>query len=112
MEMRRITDDYAVSGQITPDDVAEIAKAGYRTIICHRPDGEAADQPSHGEIEAAARRAGLAFRYIPVVSGQMTGEDIADMAAAMDEVEGPVFGYCRSGARSTNIYVAARQQRS
>ncbi|MCV0395519.1 MAG: TIGR01244 family phosphatase [Rhizobiaceae bacterium] len=111
MEMRRITDDYAVSGQIEPADVAEIARAGYRTIVCHRPDGEVPDQPSHAEIEAAARAAGLDFRYIPVVSGQMTADNVADMAAVLDAVEGPVFGYCRSGARSTNIFMAARQGR-
>ena len=35
--------------------------------------------------------------------------DVMKMAEALDEIPGPVFAYCRTGARSTNIYMAARQ---
>jgi protein tyrosine phosphatase (PTP) superfamily phosphohydrolase (DUF442 family) len=38
----------------------------------------------------------------------MTAEDVEKMAEALDEIPGPVFAYCRSGARSTNIYMAAK----
>lgn len=111
MEIREVTGDYGVAGQITEADVAAIAAAGYRSIVCHRPDGEAPDQTPHAAIAAAAKSAGLEFRYIPIVSGQMTQENADDMAEALDELPGPVFGYCRSGARSTNVYMAARQRR-
>jgi len=47
-----------------------------------------------------------------VISGQMTEADVMAMAAALDEIPGPVFAYCRSGARSTNIYQAAQQMKS
>lgn len=110
MQMRPISDDYAVSAQIQPEDVAEIAKAGYRTIICNRPDDEDPGQPSHGSIEAAARAAGLGFRFIPVISGAMTEDDVIAQKAALDEVPGPVFAYCRSGTRSANLYMGARQR--
>jgi uncharacterized protein (TIGR01244 family) len=109
MEYRQITDDYAVAGQIAPEDIPAIAAAGFRRVICHRPDGEQPGQPGHEALRRAAEAAGLSFRYIPVVSGQMTAENVADMAAALQDAKGPVFGYCRSGARSTNIYLAARQ---
>ena len=35
-------------------DVAEAARAGFRAILCNRPDGEGADQPTFEEIEAVA----------------------------------------------------------
>ena len=50
MELRTISATFAVSPQITADDVAAIAAKGYRAIICNRPDGEGADQPSFEEI--------------------------------------------------------------
>jgi uncharacterized protein (TIGR01244 family) len=111
MEIRPITDDYAVSGQILPEDIAALKAAGFKSIVCHRPDGEQPGQPKAEEIAAAAKAAGLAFRHIPVVSGQLTEENVADMAAALDEMEGPVFGFCRSGARSTNIFALAKQMK-
>ena len=54
MDIRKITDKTSVSPQITVEDMAAIKDAGFRAIICNRPDGEGADQPSFEEIEAAA----------------------------------------------------------
>jgi uncharacterized protein (TIGR01244 family) len=111
MEIRQVNDNYAVSGQIAVDDVKAIKEAGYRSIICNRPDDEQPGQPSAAEIEVAARAADIVFRHIPFVSGQMSEADVQKMAEALDEIPGPVFAYCRSGARSTNIYVAATESK-
>jgi uncharacterized protein (TIGR01244 family) len=104
MEYRQISENYSVSGQIAPEDADAIKAAGFRSVICNRPDDEQPGQPSHDAVKAALEAAGLAFRYIPVVSGQMTAADVEDQARALDELEGPVFAYCRSGARCTNLY--------
>jgi uncharacterized protein (TIGR01244 family) len=111
MEYRQISEDYSVSGQIQPDEIAAIKAAGFNSIICNRPDDEQPGQPSADTVEAAAVAAGLAFRYIPVISGQMTAENVEDQAEALAELEGPVFAYCRSGARCTNLYAAIQQSK-
>jgi uncharacterized protein (TIGR01244 family) len=108
MEIRQVTEGFGVAGQIAPADVASIKAAGYRSIICNRPDNEDGAVP-HERIEAAAREAGLTFRYIPAISGQLTPANVDDTAKALGELEGPVFAYCRSGARSTNLYMMAKQ---
>lgn len=109
MEYRKITDDYAVAGQITADQVADLKAAGFRSVICNRPDDEQPGQPSAAEIRAAVEAAGLTFLHIPVVSGQITGDDVEKTAEALASLEGPVFAYCRSGTRSTNLFVMAQQ---
>ncbi|TIO76797.1 MAG: TIGR01244 family phosphatase [Mesorhizobium sp.] len=111
MEYRQISDNYSVSGQIQPEDIAAIKDAGFRSVICNRPDNEQPGQPSADSVKAAAQAAGLAFRYIPVISGQITMDNVEDQAEALDELEGPVFAYCRSGARCTNLYGLIQQQR-
>jgi len=110
VEIRQITDDYSVAPQIQPGDVAAIKAAGFRTIISNRPDAEEGAVP-HGTVEAAARAAGLEFRYIPVISGQITMENVEDQAAALDSLPGPVLAYCRSGARCTNLFGMVQQKR-
>jgi uncharacterized protein (TIGR01244 family) len=109
MDIRQVAQDFSVAGQISPADIATIKAAGFRSIICNRPDNEDGAVP-HQTIEAAARDAGLAFRYIPAVSGQLTMTDVEHTAAALDDLEGPVFAYCRSGARSANLYMMAKQK--
>jgi uncharacterized protein (TIGR01244 family) len=111
MEYRQISENYSVSGQIAPEDAGAIKAAGFKSVICNRPDDEQPGQPSAESVQTAAEAAGLAFRFIPVVSGQITFENVQDQAAALDELEGPVFAYCRSGARCTNLYGLIQQSR-
>ena len=54
MDIKTLTAGLSVSGQITPADVEDIKDAGFRAIICNRPDGEGSDQPTFPEIAAAA----------------------------------------------------------
>ena len=108
MEFRTVTDDYAVSGQIDPADIEAIKGAGFKSIVCHRPDDEQPGQPSAAAVGEAAAKAGLGFRHIPIRSGEQVPDGaVSEMRQALDELEGPVFAYCRSGARSTNIFTMA-----
>jgi uncharacterized protein (TIGR01244 family) len=111
MEIRHVTEDYAVSPQITPEDVEAIREAGFKSIISHRPDDEVLDQPTAASIREAAEKAGLGFRHIPVSGSGMTQANVDEMRTALDELEGPVFAYCRSGTRSTNIFNVVEQGR-
>lgn len=110
MEYRQLTDDYSVAPQLSVADVAAVRQAGFKSVICNRPDAEDGAVP-HDEIEQAVRAAGLEFRYIPVISGQMTMDNVDDQAAALDELPTPVLAYCRSGTRCTNLYGLVMQKR-
>jgi sulfide:quinone oxidoreductase len=101
---RRVTDELFVSPQITAAEVKEIAAAGFRSIVCNRPDGESADQIAYAEIEAAAKAAGLEIVWQPVVSGAVQdddGERFGEIVAGLAE---PVFAYCRSGTRCIMLW--------
>jgi sulfide:quinone oxidoreductase len=104
MQARKLTDTYTVAPQIMASDVATIAAEGYRSIMCNRPDGESADQPPYAEIAAAAAAHGLTVRHVPVVSGQITQANVDEFGRAITELPTPVFAYCRSGARCTQLW--------
>ena len=79
MDIRSIDRELSVSGQIAAQDVPAIASAGFRAIVCNRPDSEGADQPGYAEIERAARENGLQVRYLPAESGKVTDEQGFDL---------------------------------
>ncbi|PKP63862.1 MAG: TIGR01244 family phosphatase, partial [Alphaproteobacteria bacterium HGW-Alphaproteobacteria-8] len=108
MENRTISADFAVSPQITPEDVAKARELGFRAIICNRPDGEGADQPSFGEIEAAAQAAGMQARHVPVTGGMVSDTDVTAFAEALQALPGPVLAYCRTGTRSATLWSLAK----
>jgi len=103
MDIKRLNPRIATSSQILPTDIEAIGRAGYRSIICNRPDGEEQRQTTAKEIESAARAAGLGFAHIPVVSGSESESDVAAMKAALESLKGPVLAYCRSGARAAKL---------
>ncbi|WP_460275430.1 bifunctional protein tyrosine phosphatase family protein/NAD(P)/FAD-dependent oxidoreductase [Celeribacter sp. ULVN23_4] len=107
MQIKKITDGLSVSGQIQPEDMAKLKRRGFRAVICNRPDGEAADQPSHDEMERAAQEAGLEFLYLPVTPGMVKEETAVAFRRALTELPGPVFGFCRSGTRTTTLWSLA-----
>ena len=108
MEVKQISDEISVSPQIKPDDLKAIQEAGFKSIICNRPDDEEAGQINFPEIENAARAIGLDARYIPFLPGKMTEDDVSQFAIAMRELPGPVFAYCKSGGRSAAIWNASQ----
>ena len=104
MDIKRINDEYSVAGQITVDDLGTIAEQGFRSIVCHRPDAEVEAQPTFAEIEAAAKALGMQVRHIPVGREGVGYAQVQEFVDALDEMDRPMLGYCRSGARSTAIY--------
>lgn len=111
MSVQALSPDFSVAGQITPQDVPAIAQAGFKSIMCNRPDGEGGPgQPTFREVELAALNEGLQVRYLPVVSGQITPVQGVAMARLLAELPGPVLAYCRSGARSTSLWQLAKLQ--
>ena len=111
MEIKTINAEISVAPQITPDEVQKLADQGFRALICNRPDGEAADQPNFSEIEAAAKKAGLEIRNLPVVSGKVSDQDAADFGAAMQELPRPILAYCRTGTRSATLWSLSQANR-
>ncbi|MGB6117470.1 MAG: TIGR01244 family sulfur transferase [Mesorhizobium sp.] len=109
MDYRQIAENYAVSPQIKLEDIPAIKAAGFKSVISNRPDNEDPGQLDHETVRKAVEEAGLAFKWIPVISGQMTADNVADQAAALEELPGPVFAYCRSGTRCTNLYAGVQQ---
>ncbi|MFN3208801.1 MAG: TIGR01244 family sulfur transferase [Roseovarius sp.] len=111
MDIRPLTSDIAVSPQIDAAHVKDIAGAGFRSILCNRPDGEEAGQTAFAAIEAAARAEGLEVRCVPIVSGMLTPGGLSDFDLALKELPKPILAYCRSGTRCTMLWAAVEHGR-
>ncbi len=107
-ETKTISARLSVAPQITAADIPALKAQGFRAIICNRPDGEGADQPSYGEIAEAAKTAGLEARYISIDHGLVSEGDAAAFGAALAKLPGPLLAYCRSGTRSAKLWTLAQ----
>ena len=108
--IRQLDDTTMVSGQLTPDQIADLKAHGVTLLVNNRPDNEDPGQPLSSDLEAAARAAGMEYRHIPIRYG-MGPSDVEAMRDAMHAAgEGKLLAFCRSGNRSTLAWAVARAE--
>ena len=106
MDLRQLTPNLAVSPQIAVDDVALLAKSGFKTLINNRPNDEAG-AVDHQVMAQAAADAGMDYHYLPFTPGHITPELIQGFGAAL-EGQKPAVAFCRSGNRSTVLWALSQ----
>ena len=85
ISLQPIAEDVYTAPQLSPEAMAAAAEAGFKAVLNNRPDFEGGpDQPTSAMIEAAAQAASL-----------------------LKSLPRPLLMFCRSGARSTSLYMQA-----
>lgn len=108
MPFVNLTPDFAVAPQLGLDDLDAVKAAGFAMVVNNRPDGESPGQPAEAEIARRAGELGLAYRYVPVVSGHFGQREVEAFREALDSAQGPVVAFCRSGTRSAFMWAFAQ----
>ena len=108
MDIKELTANLSVSPQLLVNEMEAVAQAGFKAIICNRPDGEGPDQPSFKEIEANAQHYGLQAYYLPAESGKVSDQDGLNFGLLLDSLPGPILAYCRTGMRSTTMWALSQ----
>ena len=104
MDIRSLDDTFAVSPQLAPADLTDVARAGFASVICHRPDGEEDGQPSFEAVARAAAEAGVEIRHQPIGPDGPDDEAVREFEALRRTLPAPVLAYCRSGRRSASLW--------
>jgi uncharacterized protein (TIGR01244 family) len=106
-DFRTLTENIVVSPQLMLEDVAVAAAEGVVMIVNNRPDGEEPSAPQGEDIAAAAAAAGLNYVAIPIGHSGFSEPQVDAMITALEQAEGPILAYCRSGTRSTLLWALA-----
>ena len=107
--LTRIDDNFSTTPQIDIEDLKDIKAAGFKSVICNRPDNEdGGSHPGHNLMETEARKLGLEFAYLPVIPGQINDGNVAEFKTIIDRLPSPTLGYCRMGMRAKTLYERSR----
>lgn len=111
LPVQRLHENLSVAPQLTPEHMAAVAAAGYKSVIINRPDfEEGPHQPTSADLMQAAQEAGLEIVYQPVVSGALTAADVQRFGELLETLPTPILAFCRSGTRCTILFRAAMGQ--
>src|SRR5882724_1717417 len=98
----------SAAGKLDRSDIEALARAGVRTILNNRPDGEDPGQLPAADARRLAEAHGIAYHHIPVTAATLSRADVDAFAAALASAEQPVVAHCRSGTRSTLLWSLTR----
>ncbi|ART80204.1 TIGR01244 family sulfur transferase [Oceanisphaera avium] len=113
MEIKSLTPSFSVAGQINNDDLIALKDAGYDTVICNRPNGEASEQPTAQSLNEQARALGLEWHWLPITPGELSQAQVSDFAELLRQAEQQqrkVLAFCRSGMRSISLWALTQAQ--
>ena len=108
LQLSALAPELSVAGRPDHADIDTLAKAGVRTIINNRPDGEDPGQLSAVEARRIAEARGIAYHHIPITAGTLSRGDVAAFAAVLKQASSPVVAHCRSGTRSALLWALMR----
>jgi len=110
MQIHELEPGFAITDAVTPADLDEVARRGFRTVICNRRPGEAEDHPDDRALSERAAALGLAWRCIPVAPGEYAAADIEAFGEALDSLPSPILAFCKTGKRAVHLWARARSQ--
>ena len=111
MQINTLSDDYSVSPQIEVSDVPSIMQAGFKSVICNRPDQENPEPRQIEAIKAAVEAAGMEFAENVFDPSSFGPDKIERQAELLAQLPSTVFAYCASGNRCSIVWAFAQAGR-
>jgi len=111
VNLQTLEPGFAIADALSPADLEEVSRQGFRTVICNRRPGESEDHPGEQAFAAEAERLGLKWVSIPVASGEYSQADVASFRRTLEEAPAPILAFCRK-RETLNPYVGPRHELS
>ena len=76
--MKKVSDNYYVSSQISEEDLDGLKNKGFSLVVCNRPNGEEESQIDFEIIQKRCESMGLTFINLPMIPGNLESELILE----------------------------------
>ena len=103
-----LTPNVSVTGQMTAEKFQKLIQQDFKSVIVNRPDQEAGNMTSASELREIAEQAKLSLIYQPVISGQISKQDVQEFAKYYNSLPKPILLVCKSGNRSKVFFNQAQ----
>ena len=97
MQGSKLSEDVTVAGQVTGEDVRQVAREGFRSVLNLRaPEEEGVLSDEQEQSESA----GLTYVNIPVRKQEINDAAATRILAAIDDLPKPALVHCGTGMRA------------
>ncbi|MBD2691179.1 beta-lactamase hydrolase domain-containing protein [Anabaena catenula] len=103
-DLKKVSDDLSVAGQISSGQLQELASAGYKSVLNLRSPDE--KDFLHDE-QQQAEAAGLEYANVPLNPKEPNQQLIAEAILEIDNLPKPILIHCAAGGRAGGIALIA-----
>ena len=103
-----LTPNVSVTGQMTVEKFEKLVQQDFKSVIVNRPDQDIGNMTSASALRNIAEQANLSLIYQPVISGQISQQDVQEFAKYYNSLPKPILLVCKSGNRSKVLFNQAR----
>ena len=105
---KSLNEKVSVSGQMSSEKFLKLMGQGFKSVIVNRPDHETGNNVTAAELRSIAEKLHVSLIYQPVISGQISTEDVHEFAKYYNSLPKPILLVCKSGSRSTVLFNQAK----
>jgi uncharacterized protein (TIGR01244 family) len=99
-QVMKISDQVTVGAQPSEDQLQQLGKQGFKSVVNFRTEGEE-DQPLSPKAEGEkVKAAGMTYLHVPVSMKSMGPELVDQFREKYAALPKPVFAHCKSGKRA------------
>lgn len=102
--IKKVSDDYSATGQVTPEQLQQAASKGFRSVLNLRLPSE---QGTLSDEAAQAQAAGLEYANTPISNATPSLDQVDEALAALDDLPRPVLVHCGAGLRAGAVALIA-----
>lgn len=106
-QIRPINEDYSSAGQLTPEQIQQVAAQGFRSILNLRSHNETGVLPNEAE---QVNSTGLDYAQVPISPTDLEADSLDKALHTLNHLPKPVLIHCRSGNRATAVVLIAIAQ--
>lgn len=103
-DIKKLSDQFSAAGQITPEELQQVAKEGFRSILNLRSSQETGFQADEHDKALAA---GLDYANIPLNPSEPNQELVDKAIREIEDLPKPILVHCAAGARASAIALIA-----
>lgn len=98
--VKPISEAFSVAGQVTPEELEQAAKAGFKSVLNVRSPEEQGFLQEEPEIAASL---GLAYANVPLIPAMLDETQLTAIAAELDKLPKPTLVHCAVGLRASAV---------
>jgi uncharacterized protein (TIGR01244 family) len=109
---RSLNRQISVSGQFGPDDLGEVSRAGFASVVDVRPPAEPGEGLSPDQERQRLAELGVEYAHIPIPQQWVDAQSLEALGDALDQLRTPILVHCESGARAAVLTMIAMGRRN